>query len=332
MYLAERDPQHHGWPSRGVGDAQIRLLLSYHYYQRVDLDAMLAKYFIEPYPDIFLDSGAFSAERQGVSIDIDAYMAYIRRYRHRITTYANLDVMRNPEATWRNQQIMEDAGLAPLPVFHGGTEWRWLDHYLDRYRYIALGGLVGKVGKAQGWIVECFRRARGRAVFHGFGVTAWEVLRDLPWYSVDSSSWGQGYRFGQVPVWVERMGAFVKIALGDRRTWLAHAADVRALGYDPHDFADRSRVQRADVCGLSAMSYVRAEQWLRRRHGDIHIPHVDTGLGVRLHLADTSNGINLGDAHRQVTTRTGLPIHLADGSGGGNNHGYAYQSIKERMA
>lgn len=344
VHLAERDPQHHGWATRGAAgaDLRLRILLSYHYYKDTDLDALFAKYFTEPYPEVFLDSGAFSADTQGVSIDIQDYIAYIKRYRHLITTYSNLDVIRNPEGTWRNQQVMEDEGLAPLPVFHGGTDWSWLEHYIERYPYIALGGLVGKIQSARGWLVRCFQMAKGRAVFHGFGVTAWQVLKDLPWYSVDSSSWGQGFRYGQVPVFDERKGAFVKIQLGDRKGWGRHSTLVRSLGFDPMDFADRSRNDRAKVCAISAISYMLAERWLRKRHGEIRIPTRETdgaglvlhlvtahsdgsnmsvkslaegigGAGVRLHLADTSNGVNYGDADK------GLKLHLAESPKGGND-------------
>lgn len=282
-------------PNRGAAgaDLRLRILLSYHYVKDTDLDALLAKYFTEPYPEVFIDSGAFSADTQGVSIDIQDYIAYIKRYRHLITTYSNLDVIRNPEGTWRNQQVMEDEGLAPLPVFHGGTDWSWLEHYIERYPYIALGGLVGKIQSARGWLVRCFQMAKGRAVFHGFGVTAWGVLKDFPWYSVDSSSWGKGFRYGQVMVFDERKGAFVTIQLGDRRGWGRHSTLVRSLGFDPMDFADRSRNDRAKVCAISALSYMQAERWLRRRHGEIRIPARDgqpipRSAGLRLYLADST--------------------------------------------
>lgn len=328
IHLAERDPQHHGWASRGaVSDGlRLRILLSYHYYKDVDLDDLFAKYFTEPYPEVFLDSGAFSADTQGVPIDRAAYIAYIKRYQHLITTYANLDVIRNPEATWANQQALEDAGLAPLPVFHGGSDWSWLEHYIERYPYIALGGLVGKVNRAKGWLVRCFQMAQGRAVFHGFGVTAWQVLRDLPWYSVDSSSWGQGFRYGQVPVFDERKGEFIKISLGDKAGWYKHAALVRRLGFDPMDFADRSRNDRAKICAISALSYMLAERWLRKRHGEIRIPGRPEGEpGVRLHLVTAdSTSSNMGQQSiaegmstidgQPIPRPAGLRLHLADGN------------------
>ena len=78
--------------------------------------------------DVFLDSGAFSAWTRGVEIDIQKYIEFIKQNQDVITVYANLDVIspgrfsmgtkESAELTLRNQKIMEQAGLSPLPVFH----------------------------------------------------------------------------------------------------------------------------------------------------------------------------------------------------------------------
>ena len=69
IHLAEPDRQHLGFGNAAVNRTgrRLRILLSYHYFGREDLDALLAKHFTEPYPEIFLDSGAFSAKTQGVN-------------------------------------------------------------------------------------------------------------------------------------------------------------------------------------------------------------------------------------------------------------------------
>lgn len=333
LHLAERDPQHHAWAKRGVDkeDMKLRILLSYWYYKDTDLDTLFAKYFTPPFPDVFADSGGFSAETQGATISINEYADWVKRWQHLFTTYANLDVIGNPEATAQNQAQLEDFGLAPLPVFHTGSEWRHLEALAERYPYIALGGMVPHMRfpkRIMPWLIKAFKLAKGKSVFHGFGATSWEIVSQLPWYSVDSSSWGQGFRFGQVPVFDERVGKFIKINLGDGAGWTKHAALVRRMGFDPVDFADRARNDRAKICAISALSYMMAERWLRRQWGEIYIPgnnsagavlrqhladanparygEAVSGAGVRLHLSDTSNGINYGDAEK------GIKKHLAD--------------------
>lgn len=334
IHLAERDPQHHSWAKNGVDkeNMKLRILLSYHYYKDSDLDELFAKYFTEPYPEVFADSGGFSAMTQGVDIDINDYIGWVRRWEHLLSVYANLDVIGNPEKTAENQRTIEDAGLQPLPVFHTGSDWEFLERYIDEYQYIALGGMVPFMRfpkRIMPWLIQAFKRAEGKAVYHGFGATAWTVVQALPWYSVDSSSWGQGFRFGQVPLFDSRKGKFEKANLGDWKGCRKHAELFHRLGFDWQDFGDRARNERAKICAISALSYMKAEVHLRRRHGDVLIPSqpnepevlrvhladanpqrfgdaVKGGAGPRLHLSDTSNGINFGDADK------GLKLHLAD--------------------
>ena len=76
--------------------------------------------------NLFLDSGAFSAFTQGAEINIVDYIAFIKKNKKYIETYAVLDVIGSAEKTWENQRIMEKAGLSPLPCFHFGEGVKWL--------------------------------------------------------------------------------------------------------------------------------------------------------------------------------------------------------------
>jgi len=341
LYLAMSFPD--GWG--GVGRTsesmeiypnkmKLRILLSYWYYKDTDLDALFEKYFTPPYPDVFADSGGFSAMTQGAQIDVNEYAAWIKRFKHLFNTYANLDVIGDASATLNNQHKLEDLGVEPIPVFHVSEDWLYLKSYIEKYPYIALGGMVPYMRytkKIMPWIIKAFKLAGDNAVFHGFGATSWEVIKDLPWYSVDSSSWGAGFRYGQVPLFDENRGKFVTAQLGDPVSCGKASKLFRSLGFDPLDFVDRSRNDRAKICAVSALSYMKAEQWLRERWGEIHIPkrnsepvglrvHIadanparygeavagSVNAGLRLHLSDTSNGINYGDADK------GIKVHLAD--------------------
>jgi len=333
LYLAERDCQHHSWAKNGADEHgfRLRILLSYHYYKDTDLDALFTKHFTEPYPDVFVDSGGFSAMTQGVTIDINQYAAWVKRYRHLINTYANLDDITSAENTLNNQHTLEDMGLQPLPVFHVKEDWKVLEQYIEKYPYIALGGMVPYMRytkRIMPWIIKAFKLAGDKAVFHGFGATSWEVIKNLPWYSVDSSSWGAGFRYGQVPLFDGHKGRFFTVQLGNRAECGKYAYLIRELGFDPADFWDRSRNDRSKICAISALSYIKAEQWLRNRWGEVKIQNSERvseglrlhlsdanpqrysdavqGAGIRLHLSDTSNGVNFGDAD------SGIKVHLSD--------------------
>ncbi len=267
----------------------LRVLTSYYYFKHTPLREVLEQFRGRVQFDLFLDSGAYSAQTRGTPIDIHEYARWIQQYGDMFSVYVNLDVIRDAEQTWKNQRMLEDEyGLSPLPVFHAGEDWYAFDRYLERYPYIGLGGGVGASASAYiPWVIQCFKRAKGRAVFHGFGMTTWPILKAFPWYSVDSSSWGQGFRFGGVPIFDTRRGRFYKMNLGDRKSCFAFAPLLRSLGFDPQDFADRSRNDRKKICAVSAYSYMLAEQWLQRRWGPVTIPQRSAEPGARFYLVET---------------------------------------------
>jgi hypothetical protein len=154
--------------------------------------------------NLFLDSGAFSAFTKGVEININDYIDYIKRYKKYIDVYANLDVIGDAEGTLVNQKKMEEAGLSPMPCFHAGEDWSYLDYYIKNYDYIALGGVAQLGRKAELWMEYCFNMVCDqpsrlpKCKVHGFAVTSTKLMFKFPWYSVDSTSWVMTSRMGSV--------------------------------------------------------------------------------------------------------------------------------------
>jgi len=168
---------------------------------------------------IFLDSGAFSALNKKTEVDMQEYIAFIKANEQFIEVYANLDVIGDAEATLKNQQIMEAAGLRPLPVFHSEDDFSYLHHYVKNYDYIALGGMAGKdstTKKRIEFLDRCFEvicdtpDKKPKCKVHGFGLTENAMLFRYPWYSVDSTTWVLTSSFGCVFVPRENMkGEFI---------------------------------------------------------------------------------------------------------------------------
>lgn len=307
---------------------RLRILISYYYFKSVDIDALLQEHFTPPYPQIFADSGAFTAYIRGETLDRRDYAAWLHKWRHRFTVYANLDVKGDVDAGLKNQAWLESQGLTPLPVFHGGEPWSVLTDLIATYPYIALGGIAGSsvtnnYQSMMAWLVHCFKLARGKSVYHGFGMTNWSVLKALPWYSVDSTSWSQGFMYGQCPVFDPRTGKFIKLQLGDKSSWYKHSALVRSYGFDPADFADRSRNHHSLSAGICALSYMTAEAWLRKRWGPQTIPFQGMGStppdpGFHLYLVEGNAQLNRTmhstralarhHAHRPITSTVNAPV------------------------
>lgn len=165
---------------------------------------------------VFLDSGAFSAHTLGVEINIEDYCNYI---------IANKDILRvddgdvmasvldgigDPKRTWENQIRMEQLGAKPLPCFHYGEDPAYLEWYVERYKYITIGGMVGRTQQQLvSWLDTIWERylidrtGSARLKVHAFGITAFGIMERYPWHSVDSSSWIQSAAFGSIvtPQW-----------------------------------------------------------------------------------------------------------------------------------
>lgn len=296
----------------------LAILISYFFFRNADMDEVITTYFSEPYPRFFLDSGAWSAWTSGVTIDVAEYCKFIARYKHWFAVYANLDDMTCPETTWANQMRMEDMGFSPLPVFHTGEPFRYLERYVEQYPYVALGKIIPYTGAPKTiipWLVECFRTAGDKTVFHGLGATNWTLLKSFPWYSVDSSSWSAGFRFGRVPLFDAARGEWTGASLGDRRSCYQNAAIIRTMGFDPRDFAERALNTRQKSGEIAARSYLLAQQWIREFHGPVRIPRLHKAIdpaagseaGLHLHMA-----CNKGAALSTVAAaNAGLHLHMA---------------------
>lgn len=179
------------------------MLESYHYIHR---QTMVDK--IRASGDkVFLDSGAFSALTQGTAIDLNGYCDYIHKNQDIILNLDGVMIAsvldeigyghKAAEQTWKNQQAMEAQGVRPLPCFHAGEPLEFLDHYIENYEYITLGGLVGGSTKGlQEWLDVLWERLTDddgypKLKVHGFGITSLPLMLRYPWYSVDSSTWVQ---------------------------------------------------------------------------------------------------------------------------------------------
>ncbi len=142
------------------------------------------------------------------------YAEFVKKNKSWIDLCANVDVIGNPELTWKNQRRLEKLGIKPVPVVHYGTDLKWLQLYVDRgYDLIGLGGLVGSTGEedCKRWIDRCFQLVCGKTglpsvKIHGFGVTSYRLLITYPWYSVDSTSWTKVGAFGGILVPHKRSG------------------------------------------------------------------------------------------------------------------------------
>ena len=156
----------------------------------------------------FLDSGAYSAWAGGHQIDVHEYATFARRTQHHWHWIANLDVIDqdNPERAARlsdaNLQVLRDAGINAMPVFHQGEDWRWLEKMISEG-----AGCIGLAAFKKGnprderhWLNDVFTILDKNTKTHAFALTSQSNLTRYPLTTADSTTWMKQSGFGQIPV------------------------------------------------------------------------------------------------------------------------------------
>lgn len=152
-----------------------------------------------------LDSGGFTMAQGGEPVTIEEYSAFLKEWEGYFDFVANLDVIGGTDShvlSSENQRALEELGHEPTPIYHYGEPFEVLEELVRSYNYIGLGGLVrpglAKVKKLN-WLTRCFSIVNDQSQIHGYGVSDLEMVKQFPWYSVDSSTWLSGTRFGEWP-------------------------------------------------------------------------------------------------------------------------------------
>jgi len=162
---------------------------------------------------LMLDSGAYTAWKQGTPIKLKDYIDFILETKDVWTTVVNLDMIpgkpnqpvtpaeaeRAAEIGWENYLQLKEAlapyGITPLHVFHRGENFKWLEKLVKESEYIGLAPKTdGGTAVKMTWLDRCMKYVtddKGWPIrkLHGFAITAPELIRRFPWYSVDSASW-----------------------------------------------------------------------------------------------------------------------------------------------
>lgn len=234
-------------------DLCLNKLESYHYIHKQSYVDRIR----ENGDKVFLDSGAFSAFTLGKTIDLPAFVDYIKRNQDIIEHASVLDGIGDPLQTFKNQAAMERLGVRPLPCFHYGEDERYLEHYIQNYEYITIGGMVPiSTPQLFHWLDRIWGRylvdgsGRARIKVHGFGLTSHDLMVRYPWYSVDSSSWVQIGAHGNIFLPEERKTIAFSSKSPNAKVEnqhidtlpepLRHAIEAKIMrqGYDPQRLRD----------------------------------------------------------------------------------------------
>lgn len=175
----------HTVPSFGQWDwdsKPISLLVSFFYIEGWKKHRKLCK----P-AKLMLDSGAYSAWNANKMIDLEALTEESKRSEW--NEAISLDVIGDPEKTWRNTVWQLEQGAPVYPVFHIGEPWEYLERYCEQFPKVGLSCRFGETPtESTKWIEQCFARQWPHR-FHSFGWVKEKMLMTYPFDSADTSSW-----------------------------------------------------------------------------------------------------------------------------------------------
>ena len=166
---------------------------------------------------LLIDSGAFTAHRQGTEVDVESYIKLLNDYTDCAEAYAQVDTipgqfgkpktledkMKAPKLSWENYLYMRPQMKEPdklMPIYHQGEDIKWLHNMLSatfegsHVAYIGISPANDQPQAAKNdFIAECFNvikhSSNPKVMTHAYGMTNLRVLETFPFTSADSTSW-----------------------------------------------------------------------------------------------------------------------------------------------
>lgn len=234
-----------------------------------------------------LDSGAFSAWTRGVEIDIDDYIKFVFDNIDYIDVVVNLDVIPgsfgvvptaaevevSAQRSWDNMLYMESFGIKPMPVFHQGERFAWLQRMIDHgHDYIGISPANDRSTREKIlWLDDVFSRITdedGRATIrtHAFGATSTETLFRYPWFTADSTTWIMAGNYGTVMVPSVNPDGSWRFSRRIPRVVVSQESDpTRSQHYETLTDSERETVLRFIAEAGSSLEGVRASHTERNR-------------------------------------------------------------------
>lgn len=191
------------------------MLVSFAYGKVVNVFTYKPEYLI-------LDSGAFTAWNSGKSVDVVEYANWIHEVKDKgkRVVAVNLDVIpgevgrtstkeeraQGMKDSIANADYLRSRDIEVMEVFHQDEPLIFLDTLLDRLPPDGILGIsprndvnVKEKLKWQEIVLRHLYQKRGIKNLpktHGLAVTSMRMMKQFPYYSVDSSTWSSAMRYG----------------------------------------------------------------------------------------------------------------------------------------
>lgn len=256
-------------------DLGIRnFLMSYEYLKGKGLKVF------KKYSDIrlFIDSGAYTYQNdpkyEEYSTDyweehIQKYLSWVEKHKDSIFAIADLDLQYLRSVgyekvyEWREkyfEPFMLNTGVPVCFVYHedGLDYWNFM---CKRYPYVGLSLAIDKVPNGSNILKDMFKIAeKHNALCQGMASTDTKMLVQYPFYTVDSTTWLAGLKYGELNVW--NGTKMSRIKKSDFRT----KAFPIISGYSRQfDFDLILAEDKTEMIKVNAYAFVEAERYVNER-------------------------------------------------------------------
>lgn len=182
----------------------LYILESYYYVTKQEWMYPLFKEF----KGFLLDSGAFTfmASTKGQKVDWEQYVInygnFVKKHDIKLFFELDIDTIVDLKEVERLRNLLEKTSERKcIPVWHKSRGLEYWKQMCKDYDYVAIGGIVTQEIKRSEYDVfyPLLKIAKeNNTKVHGLGFTNLKGMEKYKFYSVDSTSWLSGNKFGAV--------------------------------------------------------------------------------------------------------------------------------------
>lgn len=224
---------------------------------------------------LFIDSGGYTyntnPEYESYTVEqweeqIEKYLAWVERHKDSIFAIADLDLQNlvgyEKVKEWREkyfEPFMLRTGIPVCFIYHNDGDDIW-EYMCKRYPYIGISlNVEGSIDEND--LREKFRVAeKYNALVQGMASTRTSLLTDFPFYTVDSTTWNVGLKYGEISVWNSTKMSRIKKADFETKAFPIISK------YDmPFDFDLIREEDKTEMIRVNAYAFVQAEKYIHTR-------------------------------------------------------------------
>lgn len=254
-------------------DLGIRnFLMSYEYLKGKGISQL------KKYPDIslFIDSGAYTymhnPEYDNYTIEqwedqIHKYLNWAEKHKSQIFAICDLDlqyIVGNEQVyEWRKkyfEPFMLRTGIPVCFMYHDEGMQQW-EYMCKRYPYVGLSLAIDNKENGYEELKDMFRIAeKHNALCQGMASTKTSLLTEFPFYTVDSTTWNVGLKYGEISVWNKTKMSRVKKVDFQSKAFPVISQYDRSFDFDKILEEDKTEMIR-----VNAYAFVMAEKFINER-------------------------------------------------------------------